>query len=134
MVDPLLLNGVKFDFRLFLLISLIQPFTVFIYRESITGFCPSPYEPPTKATHDDQFQNLTNTAVNVGSNRPPEEFTRPASEVLAQLFRRYPDTLHLWDDICDVCRVLLASLYPTIMVTLPKCCGDKTAAQLPPAQ
>jgi hypothetical protein len=120
MVDPLLLNGLKFDFRLFLLIGSLDPFSGFLYREGIARFCTAPYQPPTKATCGDRFRNLTNTAVNVDSKRPPAEFTRPASEVLGQLTRRYPATRALWGEIADLCGLLLASLYPTIAATLPK--------------
>jgi hypothetical protein len=119
MVDPLLLNGLKFDFRLFLLIASVEPFTGFLYKEGIARFCTAPYQPPTKATRDDRFRNLTNTAVNVESKRPPAEFTRPASEALDALKRRYPATRALWSEIRDLCGLLLASLYPSIMAIMP---------------
>jgi hypothetical protein len=134
MVDPLLLNGLKFDFRFYVLIASLEPFTCFLYREGIARFCTEPYQPPTKATRDDKYRNLTNTAVNVGSNRPPEEFTRMASEVMAQIVRRYPQAAHLWDEICDVCRMLMGSLYPTIMATLPRRFGQRDGVRLSPAQ
>jgi hypothetical protein len=93
MVDPLFLDGMKFDFRLFHLISSLDPFSVFIYREGIAIFCTAPYAPPMTATRNDKIQNLTNRAVNVGSLRPPEEFIPPASIGLEKLKRIYPDTV-----------------------------------------
>lgn len=123
MVDPLLLDGFKFDFRFFLLVSSLEPFTAFIYKEGITRICTEPYAPPTKATRDRAFMNLTNTAVNVGSSKPPEEFTQPASAVLEKLARQNPSARRLWDEIMDCSRMLLASIYPTIMATLPNTGG-----------
>lgn len=119
MVDPLLLDGFKFDFRFFLLVSSLEPFTAFIYKEGITRVCTEPYTPPTKATRDRAFMNLTNTAVNVGSSKSPEEFTQPATAVLEKLARQNPSARRLWDEIKDCSRMLLASIYPTIMATLP---------------
>lgn len=115
MVDPMLLQGFKFDFRFFLLVSSLEPFSAFIYKEGIARFCTEAYSPPTKATRDRQFMNLTNTAVNVKSSGSPEDFTKPASEVL----RRLPCSARLWSSICECSTLLLASIYPTIMATLP---------------
>jgi hypothetical protein len=67
--------------------------------------------------------NLTNTAVNVGSQRPPEDFTQPATVVLQKVKQRYPGCREIWADICNASRLLLASLYPTMMATLPKIGG-----------
>ena len=119
MVDPMLLDGYKFDFRFFLLVSSLEPFSAFIYKEGIARFCTETYSPPTRATRDRQFMNLTNTAVNVGSSRSPEDFTKPASEVL----KRLPCSARLWDAIRDCSALLLAAIYPTMMATLPNSGG-----------
>jgi hypothetical protein len=120
MVEPLMLDGYKFDFRFFLLISSLSPYSAFIYKEGIARFCTERYTHPTKKTRDHRFMNLTNTAVNVGSERPPEEFTQPATAILEQVARRSPGMRAVWGDISDACRMLLASIYPTILATLPK--------------
>lgn len=119
MVNPYLLDGYKFDFRLFLLISSLEPFSAFIYKEGIARFCTEPYSPPTKANKDHYFMNLTNTAINIGSSKSPEQFTKPASEVIDKIIRMNPNAKNLWKSIIDLSRMLLASIYPTIIATLP---------------
>ncbi|OHT03365.1 Tubulin-tyrosine ligase family protein [Tritrichomonas foetus] len=125
MVDPLLLDGFKFDFRLYLLVSSIEPFTAFIYKEGVARFCTEPYSPPTKSNRDHVFMNLTNTAINVGSSKSPEQFTRPASEVIQRIIKTYPAAKNIWNSIIDLSRMLLGSIYPTIIATLPHNGGKK---------
>lgn len=125
MVNPFLFNGYKFDFRLFLLISSLEPFSAFIYKEGIARFCTEPYSPPTKANKDHYFMNLTNTAINIGSSKSPDQFTKPASEVIDKIIKSHPNAKNLWNSIIDLSRMLLASIYPTIIATLPSNGGKK---------
>lgn len=125
MVDPYLLDGYKFDFRFYLLISSLEPYSAFLYKEGIARFCTEKYSPPTKANRDRTFMNLTNTSINVGSSKSPENFTKPASEVLNKIIKANPMASHLWESIKDVSRLLLASIYPAIIATLPNNEGKK---------
>lgn len=125
MVDPFLLDGFKFDFRLFLLISSLDPYSAFIYKEGIARFCTEPYSPPSKANRDHYFMNLTNTAINIGSSKSPDQFTKRASEVIDKIIKSRPEAKNLWKSIIDLSRKLLASIYPTIIATLPGNGGKK---------
>jgi hypothetical protein len=119
LVNPCLLNDRKFDFRFFLLISGLEPFTAFIYREGIARFCTQNYIVPTKANLDHPFSHLTNTAINKMSDANPDDFTRPASEVLREVVSRHPHAANVWERICEVSVLTLAGIFPSILACLP---------------
>ena len=119
LVDPFLIHGLKFDFRFFLLISSLKPFSAFIYHEGIARFCTETYTPPSKSNRNHQFCYLTNTAINVNSKKAPEEFTKPATEVLKEMIHINSSTHDLWNEIKTMCRYLLSGLYPAMMTVLP---------------
>jgi len=119
MVERLLLDGVKFDFRFFLLVASLDPFAAFIYGECIAHVCTGPYPTPTRSTRGRALMNLTNTVVSARPAKAPDEYTRPASEVLARLEKRHAGAAGLWGRVCGAARMLLASLYPAIAEALP---------------
>lgn len=130
LVDPMLLNGKKFDFRFFVLVSSLEPFSVFIYREGIARFCTQNYVPPTKHGLDRPYALLTNTAINKTSDADPNDYTKLASEALRELIARKPSLSHLWDDICKVTMLTLVGIFPSMLAMLPQNGGARAHAKL----
>lgn len=62
--NPLLVDGLKFDLRIYALVVCVNPLRVLVYREGLARFCTSPFQSPTKANLDNTFMHLTNYAVN----------------------------------------------------------------------
>lgn len=61
--NPLLINGLKFDLRIYVLVTNIAPLTVFVYEEGIVRFSSRKYSLKTKHMKD-SFVHLTNTSIN----------------------------------------------------------------------
>ena len=61
--NPLLINGYKFDFRIYVLVTSVNPLEAFIYKEGFGRFSTVPYtlDPSSKGN---SFVHLTNTAIN----------------------------------------------------------------------
>jgi hypothetical protein len=130
MVNPLLLDGKKFDFRFFLLISSLDPLSVFIYKEGIARFCTQPYIVPTKTNLDRPFSHLTNTAINKTGTADPNDFTKPATVVLKEVAAKYPSATRVWEEICQASLFTIVGLYPAILTLLPLSGGSKVRSRL----
>jgi hypothetical protein len=59
-VTPWLVDGFKFDFRFYLLISDLHPLTLYLYQEGIARFCTKKYRYPTRQNLSEKFCHLTN--------------------------------------------------------------------------
>eukprot|EP00940_MAST-03C_sp_MAST-3C-sp2_P000953 g953.t1 len=66
--NPLLINGLKSDIRLYVLVTSFDPLVLFLYREGVVRFCTSPYSlKVTDAKHLNG--HLTNYSVNKKSDQ-----------------------------------------------------------------
>ena len=61
---PYLIDNLKFDFRIYVLISGVNPLRIFIYEEGLARFATEPYEPPSLENLDYECMHLTNYAIN----------------------------------------------------------------------
>jgi hypothetical protein len=68
LAKPLLINGLKFDLRVYALVISCDPLRVFVYREGLARFCTVPYARPTAANLGTACMHLTNYAVNKHSS------------------------------------------------------------------
>lgn len=130
LVKPFLLEEKKFDFRFFILISNLDPYTVLIYDEGIARFCTQNYVVPNRANLDKPFSLLTNTAINKVSDADPSAFTKPASEVLNMVIQERPASANIWEEICDVARMTMIGIFPSIAAVLPMNGGHAMKANL----
>lgn len=130
LVNPFTLNNMKFDFRFFLLIASLEPFSAFIYEEGIARFCTEKYVAPSKSTMDLPYSQLTNTAINKHSGQDPQDFTKPASGVLKQVIAQKPSAANIWEEIKTVALLTLAGIFPSIVATLPKNGGTAIRTKL----
>jgi tubulin polyglutamylase TTLL6/13 len=64
MHKPYLIDGLKFDMRIYVLVYGVDPLRVFVFREGLARFATEPYVPPFKANMENLFIHLTNYAIN----------------------------------------------------------------------
>ena len=64
---PYLIDGLKFDMRIYVLIAGIDPLRVFVYEEGLARFATDEYRPPRSENLDNHFMHLTNYAINKDS-------------------------------------------------------------------
>ena len=67
-IAPMLLDGKKFDFRLYVLIRSVDPLEVYLHCEGLARFCTEDYEPPTEENLGRSFAHLTNYSLNKASD------------------------------------------------------------------
>jgi tubulin polyglutamylase TTLL6/13 len=63
-IAPYLLNRFKFDLRVYVLVTSVDPLRVYIHNENMVRFCTEKYVSPQKSTLAKKFCHLTNYSVN----------------------------------------------------------------------
>ena len=117
-LPPFLIDGYKFDFRIYLLISTLNPFTVYIFKEGLARFCTSKYTPPKKGNLENKFGHITNTAVNIENANATNDFTRTLSETLRKVAED-PRGENVWEKIKNISILTLLSIYPQMLTPTP---------------
>ncbi|KAK2962651.1 putative tubulin-tyrosine ligase family protein [Blattamonas nauphoetae] len=111
---PHLINKLKYDIRLYVLVSSCFPLRMFMHREGLVRFATTPYEAPTNENIENEFMHLTNYAVNKKSadfvfDENGEQDGGKGSKWTIDSYRRYLrevegiDDSALWDEISQVC-------------------------------
>lgn len=113
---PYLIDGYKFDLRVYTLITSVDPLRIYVYKEGLVRFATSRYKEPTGVNISNVFMHLTNYAVNKHS-RTYNQDEEAGSKRKLTWFNSYVRTMghdidKLWKNIDDV-------LIKTIMCAWP---------------
>jgi tubulin polyglutamylase TTLL6/13 len=65
---PYLIDGLKFDLRIYVLVYGCDPLRIFMFKEGLARLATDSYVPPNNSNLDDFFMHLTNYAINKNSN------------------------------------------------------------------
>lgn len=74
--DPFLINGYKFDLRIYVLITSINPLRIYVYQEGLVRFATIKYDINDIISKNNRFIHLTNYSV----NKMNENFIAPENE------------------------------------------------------
>ena len=99
--NPFLINDLKFDFRVYVLVTGCNPLRAYIHEEGLTRFATEPYCPPVEDNFTNSCMHLTNYAINKNSSK----FVHNKSELKDDVGhkRSLSSTFQLLSDIgCDV--------------------------------
>uniref|UniRef100_A0A914C078 Tubulin--tyrosine ligase-like protein 5 n=1 Tax=Acrobeloides nanus TaxID=290746 RepID=A0A914C078_9BILA len=136
--NPLLLNGLKFDLRIYVCVTSFYPLIVYIYREGLTRFATQKYDISAENL-DEAHKHLTNYSLNKISEKfvknmdPTEENVGhkwSLSALLRELEQRNIDTKLLMVRIEDiVIKTLLSAQHKIVPVCRsamlnPRCCFE----------
>jgi len=145
---PMLIDGLKFDLRLYFLVCAVQSESsglleprCFLFRDGLVRLCTTAYEPPTADTLEDRRMHLTNYAVNKHSKhfqQPDADDGGSGSKRSLRWFLRYVEEQFgekerekLWTKLMGLCVKMLLTVQPTLDAeyhsTFPK---DLTGGQM----
>jgi len=68
MAKPYLIDNLKFDLRIYVLVFGVDPVRIFMFKEGLARFATEEYVGPTKQNLDNLYMHLTNYAINKNSN------------------------------------------------------------------
>jgi tubulin polyglutamylase TTLL6/13 len=64
---PFLIEGLKFDMRIYVLVAGTDPLRIFVYEEGLARFATEVYMPPRSENLENKYMHLTNYAINKNS-------------------------------------------------------------------
>ncbi|XP_072768827.1 tubulin polyglutamylase ttll6 isoform X2 [Nerophis lumbriciformis] len=127
---PLVVDGYKFDLRLYVLVTSCDPLRIFLFKEGLARFCTTKYTVPTHGNL--VCMHLTNYSINKHShNFVRDDHTgskRKLSALMERLEAACGDTAKLWSDMEDVIVKTLISVHPVLQHNYHTCFPDHAAA------
>ena len=128
--SPLLVDGYKFDMRLYVVVVSCSPLRVLLFKEGLARFCTEPYRAPTESNLGDTFMHLTNFAI----NKHHSEFEidesgeggskRSLSSLMAYLRAAGYPADRIWLNIKAVIVKTLLAVQPQLRNTYHQILGD----------
>ncbi|KDO19674.1 hypothetical protein SPRG_14754 [Saprolegnia parasitica CBS 223.65] len=121
--NPLLIDGFKFDLRIYVLVTSVDPLRVHIFRNGLARFCTTPFERPTKANLNAARMHLTNYAINkkakefVKSTDDTKGSKRSLAFVMAYIARHGLDPSAVWAEMCDIILKTLLAIQPRLQAS-----------------
>ncbi|XP_029300492.1 tubulin polyglutamylase TTLL11 isoform X3 [Cottoperca gobio] len=119
---PLLIDKLKFDIRLYVLLKSLEPLEIYIAKEGLTRFCTEPYQEPCQKNLSHVFMHLTNYSLNVHSGNfvhSDSQSTgskRTLSSVLYRLAAKGVDIKKVWSDIIALVIKTAIAVVPELRV------------------
>lgn len=122
---PYLIDGYKFDLRVYTLITSVDPLRIYVYKEGLCRFATSRYKEPTGVNVSNVFMHLTNYAVNKHSrtyNQDEEAGSKRKLTWLNNYLRNMGhDTDKLWKSIDDVLIKTILCAWPILKHSYNAC-------------
>ncbi|KAI4873474.1 hypothetical protein NFI96_009732 [Prochilodus magdalenae] len=128
---PFIIDGFKFDLRIYVLVTSCDPFRIFVYNEGLARFCTSQYNEPTNNNMDEVCMHLTNYAINKHSENFVRDDDTGSKRKLSTLNKHLEamccDTDKVWVDIEDVIIKTLISAHPILKHNYHTCFPNHVA-------
>ena len=125
--NPHLLNGKKYDMRIYVLITGFQPLRIYLYQEGLVRIAADEYDLNMESI-DNKFSHLTNTAINIKNKKymnPKNDMDESANKWNLKTYRNYLRKKNinvelLFDKIKDIIIKTLISGQKEIIKTTEK--------------
>eukprot|EP00742_Colponemidia_sp_Colp-10_P007945 GILJ01008572.1.p1 GENE.GILJ01008572.1~~GILJ01008572.1.p1 ORF type:complete len:685 (+),score=114.58 GILJ01008572.1:277-2055(+) len=123
LTTPLLIDGKKFDLRLYVFVTSMDPLICFICTEGMGRFCTENYEKPSSSNMHKVFMHLTNYSLNKNNenfvatedaDNGDEGSKRTLTSVLESIRQLGHDTTTIWNNIRDVVTKTMIAISPIL--------------------
>ncbi|XP_064311992.1 tubulin polyglutamylase TTLL13 isoform X1 [Phalacrocorax carbo] len=127
---PFLIDGFKFDMRIYVLVTSCDPLRIFVYKEGLARFATMRYIDPSSRNLDDICMHLTNYAINKHNENFIQDdmmgSKRKLSTLNAWMMANSYNTTKLWEDIEDIIIKTLISAHPVVKHNYQSCFPNHT--------
>ncbi|XP_031225892.1 tubulin polyglutamylase TTLL11 isoform X2 [Mastomys coucha] len=119
---PLLIDKLKFDIRLYVLLKSLDPLEIYIAKDGLSRFCTEPYQEPNLQNLHHVFMHLTNYSLNIHSGKFVHSDSastgskRTFSSILCRLSSKGVDIKKVWSDIISLVIKTVIALTPELKV------------------
>lgn len=115
---PLLIDGFKFDLRVYALVTSLDPLRIYVYNEGLTRFATKAYALPTKSNNGNAFMHLTNYSLNKMSesfSKDQEKGSKRSFSCLNRILSMNGyDVQTLWNEIDEIVVKTVISALPVL--------------------
>nr|CAD7574267.1 unnamed protein product [Timema californicum] len=122
---PFLVDGFKFDLRVYVLITSCDPLRVYVYNDGLARFATSRYQEPTATNTSNVFMHLTNYSVNKHSRTyvidDQAGSKRKISTLNSWLQSKDYNVVNLWTDIDEVIIKTIVAAHPILRHSYHAC-------------
>ncbi|OMJ72396.1 hypothetical protein SteCoe_29189 [Stentor coeruleus] len=131
--NPLLIDKLKFDMRIYVLIAGCDPLKVFLHKEGLGRFATEPYSPPNSKNFHNTCMHLTNYAINKNSenfifNSDPKNdnvgHKRSLTATMSKIQELGFDIEKIWKDISAIIVKTLCTIQPSLAHVYKACQPD----------
>nr|XP_048306878.1 tubulin polyglutamylase TTLL6 isoform X2 [Myodes glareolus] len=127
---PFIIDGFKFDLRVYVLVTSCDPLRVFVYNEGLARFATTSYSHPSTDNLDEICMHLTNYSINKHSSNFVQD-AHSGSKRKLSTFNLYMkthgyDVEQIWRAIEDVIIKTLISAHPIIKHNYHSCFPSHT--------
>ncbi|KAK2949489.1 putative Replication protein A 70 kDa DNA-binding subunit [Blattamonas nauphoetae] len=138
LTNPHLINGLKYDLRLYVLVASSNPLRMYLHKKGIIRFATVPFEKPTDDNMDNTFMHLTNYAVNKNNTSYVQahgDNAASGSKWSHQHYRKYlreeegVDDEELWKKIEAVCVKTVIGISSILTHTYRLCTPQDSVTQ-----
>lgn len=115
---PLLVDGFKFDLRVYTLITSMDPLRVYVYNEGLMRCATQRYREPSESNLNQKFMHLTNYSINKNSVTYSRDHEAGSKRTFSALNRMLEadghDVAKLWSNIDDLIVKTIISAWPVL--------------------
>ncbi|KAJ3322091.1 Tubulin polyglutamylase ttll6 [Boothiomyces sp. JEL0866] len=117
--SPLLIDGFKFDLRVYVLVTSVNPLRIFIYKDGLARFATEPYQTPNSRNISRTCMHLTNYAINKNSKGfvvDEESGSKRSIKMVLQELEKLKDVKQevIWNRIKDVIVKTIITVQPAL--------------------
>ncbi|XP_024866412.2 LOW QUALITY PROTEIN: tubulin polyglutamylase ttll6 [Kryptolebias marmoratus] len=128
---PFIIDGYKFDLRIYVLVTSCDPFSIFMFKEGLARFCTAKYTEPTHGNVNNVCMHLTNYSINKNSENFVRDEDVGSKRKLSSLNKLLEsiscNTEKMWSDIEDIIIKTLISAHPVLKHNYHTCFPNHTA-------